>query len=208
MPTPARPCAVTVPGSPSAGTPPTSWLPTKKDVEAGGGSWPTRLTPSPSCRSRLPGDGYSAPPPAGGITAAVVAEPWRDLMVDGLGYRRFAAHGSDIGAGVTAPAGPAAPGRGRSHHLATPSLPAPPHPWTAVEQAHFAGVADWPAEEGGYAYRQRPERARRDQAVRWGAGPTVRLPLEPFSAVARRFGLWRKYHATSGHTGGTGKLRE
>lgn len=102
----------------------------------------------------LPGYGWSGPPPAGGMTAAAVADLWRDIMVDGLGYRRFAAHGSDLGAGVTA-------WLARRHqdvvtavHLATPSLPAPPPPWTATEQAYLAEVADWTAEEGGYAHQQ------------------------------------------------------
>jgi pimeloyl-ACP methyl ester carboxylesterase len=101
----------------------------------------------------LPGYGWSAPPPAGGMTAAAVAHLWRGLMVDGLGYRRFAAHGSDLGAGVTA-------WLARRHqdvvaaiHLATPSLPAPPRPWTAAEEAYLTEVADWTAEEGGYAHQ-------------------------------------------------------
>jgi pimeloyl-ACP methyl ester carboxylesterase len=100
----------------------------------------------------LPGYGWSAPPPADGLTAATVADLWRDLMVDGLGYHRFAAHGSDLGAGVTA-------WLARRHHdvvaaihLATPSLAAPPRPWTAGEEAYLAEVSDWNAAEGGYAH--------------------------------------------------------
>ena len=102
----------------------------------------------------LPGYGWSAPPPPGGMNAAAVADLWRDLMVEGLGYRRFAAHGSDLGAGVTA-------WLARRHqdvvaavHLATPSLPTPPPPWTATEHAYLAEIADWTAEEGGYAHQQ------------------------------------------------------
>jgi pimeloyl-ACP methyl ester carboxylesterase len=100
----------------------------------------------------LPGYGWSAPPPAGGMTAAAVADLWRDLMVDGLGYRRFAAHGSDLGAGVTAWLARRHQDVVAATHLATPSLPAPPRPWNAAEEAYLAEVADWTATEGGYAH--------------------------------------------------------
>jgi pimeloyl-ACP methyl ester carboxylesterase len=101
----------------------------------------------------LPGYAWSAPPPADGMSAAAVADLWRDLMVDGLGYRRFAAHGSDLGAGVTAWLARRHPDVVAAIHLATPSLPAPPRPWTAPEEAYLAEVADWTAEEGGYAHQ-------------------------------------------------------
>jgi len=101
----------------------------------------------------LPGYGWSAPPPSGGMTAAAVADVWRDMMVDGFGYGRFAAHGSDLGAGVTG-------WLARRHsdvvagiHLASPALPAPPPPWSPTEESYFAEVAAWTAEEGGYAHQ-------------------------------------------------------
>jgi pimeloyl-ACP methyl ester carboxylesterase len=100
----------------------------------------------------LPGYGWSAPPPADGLTAAVVADLWRDLMVDGLGYQRFAAHGSDLGAGVTAWLARRHQDAVAAIHLATPGLAAPPRPWTAAEEAHLTEVADWTAAEGGYAH--------------------------------------------------------
>ena len=102
----------------------------------------------------LPGFGFSAPPPPGGLTHGAVAALWHRLMADGLGYPRYAAHGSDLGAGVTA-------WLARTHgdavagiHLATPGLPAPPAPWTPAEQAYFAEAESWAAEEGGYAHQQ------------------------------------------------------
>jgi hypothetical protein len=74
-------------------------------------------------------------------------------MYDGLGYRRYAAHGSDLGAGVTAWVA-------RNHrdavlgiHLATPGLAPPPQPWSPAETDHFAEVERWSAEEGGYAHQ-------------------------------------------------------
>jgi pimeloyl-ACP methyl ester carboxylesterase len=102
----------------------------------------------------LPGFGFSAPPPPGGLTHSAVAALWHRLMTEGLGYRRYAAHGSDLGAGVTA-------GLARAHsdavagiHLATPGLPAPPAPCTRAEQAYFAEAESWTAEEGACAHQQ------------------------------------------------------
>jgi pimeloyl-ACP methyl ester carboxylesterase len=102
----------------------------------------------------LPGFGFSAPPPPGGLTADAVAELWHQLMTRGLGYERYAAHGSDLGAGVTARLARAHPEAVLGIHLATPTLPTPPRPWTPAEEAHFAEVDAWTAEEGGYAHQQ------------------------------------------------------
>ncbi len=49
----------------------------------------------------LPGYGFSDMPTERGMTASRVAELWARLMTEGLGYSRFAAHGGDIGSGVT-----------------------------------------------------------------------------------------------------------
>jgi Epoxide hydrolase N terminus len=49
----------------------------------------------------LPGFGFSAPPPSGGLTGRAVAGLWHKLMTEGLGHRQYVAHGSDLGAGVT-----------------------------------------------------------------------------------------------------------
>jgi pimeloyl-ACP methyl ester carboxylesterase len=48
----------------------------------------------------LPGYGFSARPPRP-IGPAKVADLWRKLMVDGLGYKRFGAQGGDWGSMVT-----------------------------------------------------------------------------------------------------------
>jgi len=100
----------------------------------------------------LPGFGFSGPPPAGGLTAEAVAGLWHRLMTEGLGYSRYAAHGSDLGAGVTARLARARPDAVAGIHLATPGLAAPPRPWSPAEQAHFAQVDAWTGEEGGYAH--------------------------------------------------------
>jgi pimeloyl-ACP methyl ester carboxylesterase len=102
----------------------------------------------------LPGFGFSAPPPPGGLTAEAVAALWHRIMADGLGYQRYAAHGSDLGAGVTARLARAHPDAVLGIHLATPGLPTPTAPWTAAEQVYLAEVEAWTAEEGGYAHQQ------------------------------------------------------
>jgi pimeloyl-ACP methyl ester carboxylesterase len=101
----------------------------------------------------LPGFGFSAAPPRG-LTAAAVAALWHRLMTEGLGYSRFAAHGSDLGAGVTAWLARDVPAAVAGIHLATPGLAAPPRPWTPAEETFLAEAAAWTAEEGGYAHEQ------------------------------------------------------
>jgi pimeloyl-ACP methyl ester carboxylesterase len=100
----------------------------------------------------LPGFGFSGPVPAGGLTADAVAGLWHRLMGEGLGYRRYVAHGSDLGTGVTARLARAHRGAVAGIHLATPGLAPPPKPWSPAEQAYFAEVDAWTGEEGGYAH--------------------------------------------------------
>jgi pimeloyl-ACP methyl ester carboxylesterase len=100
----------------------------------------------------LPGFGFSGPPWAGGLTHEEVAELWHQVMAGALGYRRFAAHGSDLGAGVTARLARAHPEAVAAIHLATPGLPAPPRPWSEPVSRHFREADAWTAEEGGYAH--------------------------------------------------------
>lgn len=126
-------------------------LPLLTDPQAHGGDPADAFT---LVMPSLPGFGFSAAPPPGGLTADAVAQFWHRLMTDGLGYPRYAAHGSDLGAGVTARLARAHPEAVVGIHLATPGLPAPPRPWTPAEEAHFAAVDAWTAEEGGYAHQQ------------------------------------------------------
>ena len=100
----------------------------------------------------LPGFGFSGPPPPGGLLHHQVAELWHTIMTGVLGYERFAAHGSDLGAGVTAWLARAHPGDVAAIHLATPGLAAPPRPWSDPLSKHVAEVEAWSAEEGGYAH--------------------------------------------------------
>jgi pimeloyl-ACP methyl ester carboxylesterase len=102
----------------------------------------------------LPGFGFSGPPPTGGLTHDEVAELWYRIMTEALGYHRFVAHGSDLGAGVTGRLARAHPGAVAAIHLATPGLATPPQPWTDAVRRHFEEVDAWSAEQGGYAHMQ------------------------------------------------------
>jgi pimeloyl-ACP methyl ester carboxylesterase len=100
----------------------------------------------------LPGFVFSAAPPPGGLTYQAVAKLWHRLMAEGLGYQRYGAHGSDIGAGVTAWLARTAPDSVVGVHLATPGLAPPPRPWTRAVEAYLKEQEVWTAEEGGYAH--------------------------------------------------------
>jgi pimeloyl-ACP methyl ester carboxylesterase len=100
----------------------------------------------------LPGYGFSGPPPPTGMTGRQVAQLWHALMTDGLGYDRFVAHGSDLGAGVTAWLARDRPDAVAAIHLATPGLAVAPGPRTDPEEAFARAVTDWTGEEGGYMH--------------------------------------------------------
>lgn len=100
----------------------------------------------------LPGYGFSGPPPPQGMTARQVAELWHALMTSGLGHERYVAHGSDLGAGVTAWLARDQPEAVRAIHLATPGLVPVAAPRTSQEEAYAAAVKRWNSEEGGYAH--------------------------------------------------------
>ena len=100
----------------------------------------------------LPGYGFSGPPPPTGLTGRQVAALWHALMASGFGYEHYLAHGSDLGAGVTAWLARDHPDAVRAIHLATPGLAPAPAPRTQPEAAYGAAVETWTAEEGGYAH--------------------------------------------------------
>ena len=100
----------------------------------------------------LPGYAFSGPPPPTGMTGRDVARLWHQLMTVGLGYSRFVAHGSDLGAGVTGWLARDQPAAVAAIHLATPGLAVMPKPETEAEEAFARAVQDWTAEEGGYMH--------------------------------------------------------
>jgi pimeloyl-ACP methyl ester carboxylesterase len=100
----------------------------------------------------LPGYGFSGPPPPTGMTGRQVARLWHQLMSVGLGYERFVAHGSDLGAGVTAWLARDQPEAVAAIHLATPGLAVAPGPRTEQEEEYARAVRHWTSEEGGYMH--------------------------------------------------------
>ena len=101
----------------------------------------------------LPGYAFSGPPPPTGMTGRQVARLWHELMTAGLGYHRFVAHGSDLGAGVTAWLARDQPDAVAAIHLATPGLAVAPRPRTEREEDFARAVQEWTAEEGGYMHQ-------------------------------------------------------
>ncbi len=100
----------------------------------------------------LPGYAFSGPPPLTGMTGREVARLWHQLMTVDLGYDRFVAHGSDLGAGVTAWLARDQPDAVAAIHLATPGLAITPAPRTAHEEDFAGAVQAWTAQEGGYMH--------------------------------------------------------
>lgn len=101
----------------------------------------------------LPGYGFSDPP-AGPMLEAATADRWCRLMRDGLGYPRFGAHGSDVGAGVTIQLGQRHPGQLVGIHLSAFYLEPPPQPWPPVVREFIETARRERAEDVAYSRLQ------------------------------------------------------
>ena len=88
----------------------------------------------------LPGFGFSTPLETPGLNIPRVADLWVRLMRDVLGYERFAAHGGDWGAMITAHLGHAHANRLIGVHM---SLPVVPGLGFAVPKDAFAEDEKW-----------------------------------------------------------------
>lgn len=105
----------------------------------------------------LPGFGFSARPTRPGMTSTAATHLWPKLMTDVLGYKRFVAHGGDIGGGITNRLGRLYGDNVAAIHtmvaapVADPSTP----PLTEAEKSWLKIVAAWEADEGGYQLQQR-----------------------------------------------------
>ena len=98
----------------------------------------------------LPGYGFSQVPARTDFVDADVADRWARLVVDGLGYQRFGAHGTDIGARITARLARQHPERLVGIHLAAFGMPAPSGTSTAEEAEYVRFQTEWRATEGAY----------------------------------------------------------
>ncbi len=134
----------------------------------------------------LPGFGFSERPLQRGYLA--VDRLWRKLMTEVLGYPRFVAHGTDVGARVTS-------ALGRFHsdvvagiHIGSVDLDwQEPHPkesaLTEAERDYLGHVARWEKEEGAYAEIQ----ATYPQTVAYGLND---LPVGLAAWIVEKFRAW------------------
>lgn len=81
---------------------------------------------------------------------------WHQLMVDVLGFQRYAAHGGDLGAGITSRLAEAHPESVVGIHLLAVAVPAnlEATPPTSEEQGYLDELQSWVAAEGGYQHEQ------------------------------------------------------
>jgi pimeloyl-ACP methyl ester carboxylesterase len=88
--------------------------------------------------------------------AAPTHELWHRLMTGELGCARYAAHGGDLGAGVTTMLGQSHPEAVVGIHLLAVADPVDVDPGsiTAEERAYRAAVAAWFDDDGGYEHQQ------------------------------------------------------
>jgi len=105
----------------------------------------------------LPGFGFSARPTQSGMTSAAVTRLWAKLMTDVLGYKRFFAHGGDIGGGITNRLGRLYGDRVAAIHtmVAAPVADTSVPPLTDAEKAWLKLNDEWEADEGAYGHQQR-----------------------------------------------------
>ncbi|MFD0688493.1 epoxide hydrolase family protein [Actinomadura fibrosa] len=102
----------------------------------------------------LPGFGFSPQRPR--LDGEQTHELWHRLMREELGFERYAAHGGDLGAGITSRLAEAHPDEVVGIHLLAVAQPAEYDPATLEpeEQAHLDAIAAWTAQEGGYQHQQ------------------------------------------------------
>lgn len=101
----------------------------------------------------IPGLPFSPQRPALGVQTH---ELWHRLMTAELGFARYAAHGGDLGAGITSRLAEAHPEHVAGIHLLAVS--APQHldrrTLSNAEHTYLDEVARWTAEEGAYEHQQ------------------------------------------------------
>jgi pimeloyl-ACP methyl ester carboxylesterase len=103
----------------------------------------------------LPGFAFSPQRPS--LTAPPQThELWHRLLHDELGFTRYAAHGGDLGAGITSRLGEAHPEAVVGIHLLAVANPITYDPagLAPEEQEYLDSLAAWSAEEGGYQHQQ------------------------------------------------------
>lgn len=131
----------------------------------------------------LPGFAFSSPYTE--IGPRRIHQLWAALMTE-LGYERFAAAGSDLGARVTSRLGWHFPERVIGIHLSSVDIEWPdplPDDLSDDERAYVAGVERWEREEGGYAAIQ----ATKPQTLAYGLADS---PVGLAAWIVEKFRSW------------------
>lgn len=134
----------------------------------------------------LPGFGFSERPVRRGPVRVDIL--WRTLMTEVLGYRRFGAHGSDIGARVTSALGRFHPDVVARIHIGSVDLdwpePLPPDAdLSTAERDYLERVKRWEKQEGAYAEIQ----ATRPQTLAYGLSDS---PAGLAAWIVEKFRAW------------------
>ena len=140
----------------------------------------------------LPGYGFSDRPAEPGMQVLKVADMWAKLMTENLGYRRFAAHGGDIGAGVTSRLGYAHADCLTGIHLTSITRPTPylgrgSEPLTVEEQVLVDQRERWQQAEGAYAHMQ----GTKPQTLSYGLNDS---PVGLAAWIVEKYRTWSDCH--------------
>ena len=108
----------------------------------------------------LPGYGFSEASKTSGMDVKAVAAIWDELITKELGYPKYAVHGGDIGAGVTANLGYFHHKNTYGIHLTAVTRPMPylgenSKSLTDAEKDHLNQRLDWEQKEGAYGHMHR-----------------------------------------------------
>ena len=108
----------------------------------------------------LPGYGFSETSKTSGMDVKAVAAIWDELITKELGYPKYAVHGGDIGAGVTANLGYYHHKNTYGIHLTAVTRPMPylgenSKSLTDAEKDHLNQRLDWEQKEGAYGHMHR-----------------------------------------------------
>jgi len=143
----------------------------------------------------LPGFGFSVPLERTGVTVRTTAALWVRLMREVLGYDRFAAHGGDWGASVTAQLGHEFPEHMLGVHLSLPVL---------MRVSYYSGLSadDYAPEEAGWfeKMQKRMATAASHVAVQSTDPQTLAYALSD-SPVGLAAWILERRRAWSDHTG-------
>lgn len=138
----------------------------------------------------LPGFGFSDRPRQRGWTSLDTAATWTKLMTEVLDYERYAAHGGDVGAGVTSRIGLRHADRVIAIHISSvvqPYLDRHAAPLSDEEHAFQQLQVEWEKEEDGYGHIQ----GTRPQTLAYGLNDS---PAALAAWIVEKYRAWSDCH--------------